>query len=267
MSEMTGEPQESETGDPAASTSSESVMAENPANTSGSASKSVWAIALIFSAALAVSAINFSPSFFELPSEYESIDPSSSPEQQEAASQAYILKEWKNTLSSYALAGLCLALPCVIASRRYGTGGAIGASVLSMIFGLLCGLVAVSLGTIVAEQMRIAGYDVESMAPDILAWGAMSAVLALPATVSLIISGEKPLSQRVVSTPLAGILTGIIVTIGVSLFLPSANTSKIPPFGFTLTAVWFAVLIGLILVLSTFTGSRKPKVQSVDSVE
>lgn len=264
MSEATGQPQELETVVPAATTPPESPAAENLANPVSPPGKTAWVIALILSAALAVMAINFTPPFFELPPEYASVDPSSSPEQQEAASQAYLLKEWKNALSIYAIAGICLALPCVVASRRYALGGAIGASVSSLIFGLLCGLLTVSLGTITAQQMRAAGYDIESIAPDILAWGVMSAVLALPAALSLVIGGEKPLSQRVVSTPLAGILTGIIVTIGVSLFLPSANTSKLPPSGFTLTAVWFAVLVGLILVLSTFTGSRKPKVTTAD---
>lgn len=264
MSETPGQPQELETVIPAASAPPESPAADDPSAPAAAAGKTAWVVSLILSAVLAVTALNFTPAFFELPAEFASVDPSSSPEQQEAASQAYLKKEWNNALSTYAIVGICLALPCVVASRRYGVGGAIGASVASLVFGLLCGVLAVSLGTIIAQQMRAAGYDLESMVPDILAWGIMSATLALPAALSLVIGGEKPFSQRVVSIPLAGILTGIVVTIGVSLFLPSANTSKIPPFGLTLTAVWFAVLIGLILVLSTFTGSRKPKTATVD---
>jgi len=188
MSETAGQPQELETAVSAASAPPESPAADNPASSPG---KVAWVISLLVSAVLAVTALNFTPAFFELPAEFASVDPSSPPEQQEAASQAYLKKEWKNALSTYAIVGICLALPCVVASRRYAVGGAIGASVASLVFGLLSGLLAVSLGTIIAQQMRAAGYDLESMVPDILAWGIMSATLALPAALSLVIGGEK----------------------------------------------------------------------------
>lgn len=257
MSGTTGEPQALETAESAPPT--DSATAENAYQPGG---KGIWSTALILSAVFAVFAINYSPKFFELAPEYESVDPSAPSDLQEAAAQAYLQKEWKNALSAYAFAGICLALPSIVAFRRYRIGGAIGAMVASIIFGGLCGMVAVSLGTIVGQQMGAAGYEVDSIAPDILAWSVMGAVLSLPAALALVIGGEKPLSQSVISTPLAGVLAGVVVTIGVSLFLPSANTSKIPPFGLTLTAIWFATLVGLILVLSTFTGARKPKAES-----
>lgn len=265
MSGTTGEPQALETAESAPPT--DSATAENAYQPGG---KGIWSTALILSAVFAVFAINYSPKFFELAPEFENVDPMAPSDQQDsaaqsvaqAASQAYLQKEWKNSLSAYAFAGICLALPSIVAFRRYRIGGAIGALVASIIFGGLCGLVAVSLGTIVGQQMGAAGYDVDSIAPDILAWSVMGVVLSLPAALALVIGGEKPLSQSVISTPLAGVLAGVVVTIGVSLFLPSANTSKIPPFGLTLTAIWFATLVGLILVLSTFTGARKPKAES-----
>jgi len=243
MSETIGEPQESK-------------IAETPAK---APNKGVWAIALILSAALAVTAINFVPAIFKVSAEYENIDTSASLEQLEAASKAHLLVEWKNSLFFYAIAGTCLAIPCIIASFRHSTRNALGASVSGLVFGALCGSLAVSVGTIISQQMRESGYDRESMTPDIIAWSAMSVVLALPAALSLVIGGEKFMSQKVMSIPLAGVLAGIAVTILVSLYMPSSNTSKLPPTGVELTSVWFGVLIGLILILSTFTGSRKPK--------
>ena len=48
-------------------------------------------------------------------------------------------------------------------------------------------------------------------------------VLALPAAMSLIFAGESLLSQKVMSIPLGGLLAGLVVTIGGSLFLPSEH--------------------------------------------
>lgn len=252
MSEMSGGEVEAGVSEP----SSVSVDAETVTTAGNPPGRGVWAVALIVSAALAVLAINFSPTPFKLPAKYETADLSMPGPAQEEAARAFMLKEWKNSLLAYTIAGLALGFPAVVVVRGCGAGRSIGLISASLVFGAFCGVMAASLGSIISEKMLSAGYDFESMVPDITVWIVMSMVLALPAAMSLVVGGERLLSQKVIAIPMGGLLTGVVVTIGVSLFLPSANTSKIPPTGIVLTVVWFAVLVCMILLLSTFTGAR-----------
>lgn len=252
MSETSGGQVEPGVDEPA----SVSVDGETVTTSCGPPGKGVWAIALVLSAVLAVVAINFSPAPFKLPAKYETADLAMPGPEQEEASKAFLLKEWRNSVLAYAIAGLALGLPAVVAVRGCGVGRSIGTICASLVFGALCGVIAASSGSIISEKMRSAGYDFESMVPDITVWSVMSMVLALPAAMSLVVGGERLLSQKVMSIPLGGLLAGIVVTIGVSLFLPSANTAKIPPTGIALTVVWFAVLVSMVLLMSTFTAAR-----------
>jgi len=252
MSEMSSDQVEAGVNEP----SSVSVDPETITTACNPPGRGVWAIALIVSAALAVLAINFSPAPFKLPAKYETVDMAMPGEEQEEAARAFLLKEWKNSLLAYAIAGLALGLPAGAVVRGCGVSRSIGLVFTSLIFGAFCGAIAASLGSIISEKMRSAGYDFESMVPDITVWSVMSMVLALPAAMSLVVGGERLLSQKIMSIPMGGLLAGVAVTIGVSLFLPSANTSRIPPMGMVLTAVWLAVLVCMILLMSTFTGAR-----------
>lgn len=251
MSETSGGQVESSLNEVSSAAANDESTAATPVSTG----KASWVIATIVSAVLAVLALNFAPAPFSVEAKYETADLSATEAEMEEAAKAFELKEWKNALFAYAVAGFALGIPAIAVVPRIASGKSIGLILASLVFGALCGLIAVSLGTAISLKMR-ASYEFESMVPDLTVWSIMSFVLALPAAMSLVIAGERLLSQKVMSIPLGGVLAGILVTIGVSLFLPSANTYKIPPSGFALTLTWFTVLVGMILLMSTFTGAR-----------
>lgn len=239
--------------------------ANPPPPVTDSPSRSIWLLALLVSAALAVAAMNYAPQPYIIPERLANLGLNTPPEVQRESEEVLLQVLWRNSLIAFGLAGACLALPSVLMVHWQKTGWAVLAVIGSIAAGAVCGMLAVVLAFALREQFSPGGWlaslaaDDQAMLPDLILWVVMSVFLAFPVALALLVAGESLFSQKVTAVPLAGLLTGLLMPIGVSLLLPAAKTSDVPPQGLLVTGGWMAVLAIFLFLLTTFTGSKRSK--------
>lgn len=236
-----------------------------PSATATSRSPWLWPLALFVAASLAVIAMNYTPRPYAIAQKWLDVGPTSSMELQREAVVQIRYVHWQNSLVAFAVAGACLGLASLFMVRWQNTGRAVLSVIGCVAVGGVCGILAIVVGFALSEQFMTGGFlsslaaDEESMVPDLLIWMAMSVLLALPAGLALLLAGEPLFSQKVVAVPLAGVLTGLLLPIIVSLVLPAEKTSIVPPQGLLVTSMWMGTLAIFLLLFTTFTGSRAAK--------
>lgn len=86
-----------------------------------------------------------------------------------------------------------------------------------------------------------------------------SVMLVLPISLAVLVWGGKQRGQKAVSILLAGVVTGFVVPVTVSVVSHTAQTNVFPPTGLVLTTIWLAVLAVLVFAFTTLTGTRRSK--------
>jgi hypothetical protein len=232
-----------------------------------------WAVALLIGTLLAIVLLNVAPQPFELSEEMAAVNVGSPTAKQIEAQQAGLLVLRKNATIGYALAGGALGLGALLVVSWRRPGRALLTVVGSVIGGSLLAIAAVWLAGFVFNQFEIDGMfaelgaDDQSMVPELAVWVALSVMMALPVGLILLFGGEPLLSQRMMAVPLAGLVTGLLFPIAISLLLPKENSAGFPPEGWTLTGIWLATLALFLFLLTTMTGARQVKTEPVPAAE
>jgi len=224
-----------------------------------------WAVALLIGTVLASVLMNVAPQPFAISEELAAVGVGSPLEKQIEAQQAGLRVRRQNASIGYALAGGALGLCSLFVVSWRRPGQATSTVAASVVGGALLGVAAVWVAGFMFNQFGRGGMFAEigandqSMVPELAVWLVLSAVMALPAGLVLLLRGTPLLSQRMMAVPLAGLITGLLFPVAISLLLPKENTAAFPPEGGTLTASWLATLAVFIFLLTTMTGSRKAK--------
>lgn len=224
-----------------------------------------WAICLLVATVAAWAAVNFTPFRFQLPEHLQGVDMYSPAELQKEAAVVEAQLHWKNSFLELCLLGLCLG-----AATAFFTGWSVGdrwlvSALVGLVGGVICGAVAVPLGITLRNYLDsgvalpMVDESNRLMVGDAIVYMLTSALLCLPIALAFLVSREEHRLQKALAIVMAGVVAGMLLPVVASLLIPTAQTNLFPPKGPGMTGLWLAVLAGLMFLVTTMTGSRKPK--------
>ncbi len=224
-------------------------------------SRGRWIVAIVATGIIAWLGFSFPPKVWRIPDELANVGALSPKADQEKLAVVNNENMWNNTLLKFSLAGSAFGLIgfFLIGSARNG----IGAAVTSLICGVIAGLAAGAIGLLTRRYLDLdhpipmISDEARPLFCDMVVFAILSIVLLIPISAQLLFQSNSFDRGRAFSLPLAGILTGLIVPVTSAMILPGyTNTSQFPPAPADLTAVWFAVLTVLTLILVVYMGKR-----------
>ena len=224
-----------------------------------------WGVCLLVAAAAAWVMLNYTPVQFDTPEELLSVDIYSPPELQTAAAEKSVELYWKNSLTKLGLVGLCLGAVALLAAASADLRRRWVPVVLGLVSGVACGLLTVVLGTFLRRYfdsdvpLPMVDESTRLLVTDMGVYMLTSVMLVLPISLAVLVWGGKQRGQKAVSILLAGVVTGFVVPVTVSVVSHTAQTNVFPPTGLVLTTIWLAVLAVLVFAFTTLTGTRRSK--------
>lgn len=222
-----------------------------------------WGASLLVAAVAAWAALNFNPIHFDFPPELYGVDQYHPIEMQREAAAKEVELYWKNSLAELGLAGLCFGAVTLLSPPRVDFRRRLILGTAALAFGIACGLLATALGTAVrgyfdsGAGLTMLDENNRKMMADIVVYALTSVLLVLPVAPAVLASGERQKGQKVLAVPLAGVATGLLLPLIASFMLPAAPTHTFPPEGLGLTALWLALLAGLVFLFTSLTDSRQ----------
>ena len=224
-------------------------------------SRGRWIVAILATSIIAWLGFSFPPKVWRVPDELANVGALSPKADQDKLAVVNNENMWMNTTLKFGLAGSAFGLIgfFLLGDARNG----IGAAVTSLICGVIAGLAAGAIGLfsrryldldhpipMISEQAR-------PLFCDMVVFAMLSVILLIPISIQLLFQASSSERGKAYSLPAAGILTGILVPVSGAMVLPGhTNTSQFPPAPAGLTAIWFAALAVLTLILVVFMGSR-----------
>lgn len=225
-----------------------------------SMSRGRWIVAILATGIIAWLGFSFPPKVWRIPDELANVGALSPKADQDKLAVVNNENMWSNTLLKFGLAGSALGLIGFFLLGHARNG--IGAAVTSLVCGVIAGLAAGTIGLLTRRYLDLGDpipMITEQMRPlfcDTVVFAILSVLLLIPISIQLLLQGSSSERGKAYSLPASGILTGILVPVISALLLQGTNTSQFPPAPADLTAIWFAVLTVLTLILVVFMGKR-----------
>ena len=221
-----------------------------------------FAIAILVGCLLGWVGYTYPPNTWKIPDDMLHIGALSPPADQARLAVVENANLWKNTMLKFSLAGLGIGLSGLILNGARN----VGATLLTFVSGPLCGLLGGVVGLYIRKYLDL-GHPIplvsEASRPllcDSLVFASVSVILILPVAILLRLQPSPQDHHRAYAVPLAGLLTGMLVPLVGAFALPvTTSTSAYPPYGSALTVMWFAVLAGLTVVISTSAGTKNAR--------
>lgn len=243
-----------------------SQTAEESSSVTGSpttlpTSRGRWIVAILATGIIAWLGFSFPPKVWRIPDELANVGALSPKADQDKLAVVNNENMWKNTMLKFGLAGSALGLIgfFLLGDARNG----MGAAVTSLICGVIAGLAAGALGLLTRRYLDLdhpipmISEQARPLFCDMVVFAILSVILLIPISFQLLFQASSSERGKAYSLPAAGILTGLLVPVSGAMVLPGyTNTSQFPPAPAGLTAIWFAVLAVLTLILVVFMGKR-----------
>ncbi len=216
-----------------------------------------WIVAILSVGIIAWFGFSFPPKVWQVPDELLHVGALSPKADQDKLAAVNNENLWKNTLLKFGIAGSALGLIgfFLLGEARNG----FGAAITSFICGVVAGLAAGTIGLLVRRYLNLdhpiplISEQSRPLFCDTVVFAILSALLLLPISVQLRFQADNADRSKAFSLPVVGLVTGVLVPVASAIFLHGyTNTSQFPPAPANLTAIWFAVLTILALILVVF---------------
>ena len=113
-----------------------------------------WGVSLLLAAAASWVWLNYTPLEFNLPKELLGVDMYSPPEVQQAAAEQSAVLYWQNSLIRLGGVGFCFGAVAFLTFLGAGKRRRGGSVVLGLVSGVLCGALAVVVGTYLRRYLN-----------------------------------------------------------------------------------------------------------------
>ena len=221
-----------------------------------------WIVAILSVGIIAWFGFSFPPKVWRVPDELLHIGALSPKTDQDKLAAVNNANLWKNTLLKFGIAGSALGLIgfFLLGEARNG----FGAAITSFICGVVAGLAAGTIGLLVRRYLNLdhpiplISEQSRPLFCDTVVFAILSVLLLLPISVQLRFQADNSDRSKAFSLPFVGLVTGLLVPVTSAIILHGyTNTSQFPPAPADLTAIWFAVLTLLTVILVVFM-AKKP---------
>lgn len=241
---------------------SQSTLAEDSRTDIGntptaSISRGRWILAILATGIIAWYGFSYPPKVWRVPDELANVGALSPAEDQDKLAVVNNENMWKNTLLKFGIAGSAFGL---IGFFLLGTArNGFVAAITSLLSGVVAGLATGTLGLLIRRYLNL-DYPIplisEQSRPlfcDVVVFAILGVGLLIPIAIQLCFQADATERSKAYSVPLAGMLGGLLVPITSAMVLHGyTDTGTFPPASADLTALWFAMVTVLTLVLVVF---------------